>query len=579
MTEYFPFLQNYKKAFILAPLLVIIDVIGEIVQPQLMSQIVDQGVLPKNLHYILSTGLLMLGLSFVAIAGNVGNIYFSSKASVGFVSELRKGLFKKIQTFSFLNIDHFSSASLVTRLTNDVNIIQTVVMMSLRMLIRGPLMLVFGVIMATRINSSLAYIIAVAIPVLGLSIFFILQKGFPYFVKMQQKLDAVNAAIQENLVNIRVVKSFVREPFEGKKFAVANDDLKTIATKASGIVVMVMPVMMLVMNISIVAVVWFGGRQIVAGTMQIGHLMSFITYITQILMSLTMLSMTIMTFSRAGASSNRVLEILKTKADIKDSSQAFANSLKIQHGKVEFKGVSFKYHSGSVEDVLKDITFVAEQGEQIAIVGATGSAKSTLVQLIPRLYDVTEGQVLIDGIDVRDYTMQNLRERIGMVLQKNQLFSGTIKDNLKWGNPQASDDDIVRAARNAQAHDFIMSFPQQYETILGQGGVNLSGGQKQRICIAAALLKKPAILILDDSTSAVDSTTEAKIKDTFKTGFRNVTTFIIAQRISSVQSADKIIVLDNGEIVGMGSHAELLRSNKAYQEIYYSQQQMEENLL
>ncbi|MFY0255363.1 ABC transporter ATP-binding protein [Chitinophaga sp. 30R24] len=579
MTEYLKFLKKYKTAFILAPLLVVVDVIGEIVQPQLMSQIVDQGIQHKNIHYVIVTGGIMLILSFVAIVGNVGNIYYSSKASVGFAAALRSGLFKKIQTFSFLNIDHFSSASLVTRLTNDVNIIQTVVMMSLRLLIRGPLMLIFGVIMAARINSSLAFIIAIAIPVLGLSIFFILQKGFPYFVKMQQKLDMVNAAIQENLINIRVVKSFVRESFEENKFAIANNDLRNIAIKASGIVVMVMPVMMLVMNISIVAVVWFGGRKIIAGTMQIGHLMSFITYITQILMSLTMLSMTIMTFSRAGASSDRILEVLNTTVDIQDSPSVLANHLKVKQGKVEFKGVSFKYHPESEEYVLKDINFIAQPGEQIAIIGATGSAKSTLVQLIPRLYDVTKGQVLIDNIDVRDYSLNNLRSSIGMVLQKNQLFSGTIKDNLKWGNPLATDDDIIRAAKDAQAHDFIMSFPKQYETILGQGGVNLSGGQKQRICIAAALIKQPNMLILDDSTSAVDSTTEMKIRDAFQVDLKQVTLFIIAQRISSIQSADKIIILDNGEIVGMGKHAELMQSNKAYQEIYYSQQQKEENLL
>jgi len=577
MSAYLPFIQKYKKAFLLAPLLVIIDVIGEIVQPQLMSQIVDQGAQHKNLHDILMIGLVMLALSLVAIIGNVGNIYYSSQASVGFVTELRAGLFKKIQQFSFANMDRFSSASLVTRLTNDVNILETVVMMSLRLLIRAPLMLSFGVLMAARINTGLAVIIAVAIPVLGTSIFFILRAGFPYFLSMQQKLDQLNAAIQENLINIRVVKSFVREPFEEQKFTRANGNLKSIAIKASGIVVMVMPVMMLVMNVSIVAVIWFGGRKIMAGNMHVGQLISFITYITQILMALTMLSMTIMNFSRAAASSDRVLEVLRAKVDITDRPEA-EPALTLQSGKVEFKDVYFKYHTGSSEYVLKNISFVAEPGEQIAVIGATGSAKSTLVQLLPRLYEVSSGQLLINNRDVKDYPLKNLRSGIGMVLQKNQLFSGTIRDNLKWGNPSATDEEIIAAAKAAQAHDFIMSFPKQYETELGQGGVNVSGGQKQRICIAMALLKKPVILILDDATSAVDSTTEAQIKASLKTLLAGTTTFIIAQRISSVQSADRILILDNGAIVGMGKHEELLRDNSFYQAIYHSQQHQEEAL-
>ncbi|MET4141716.1 ABC transporter ATP-binding protein [Pedobacter sp. UYP1] len=575
MNAYFPFLKKYLTAFLMAPLLVFVDVMGEIVQPVLMSRIVDQGVQEKNLHYIIITGITMLVLSIVAIIGNVGNIYYSSKASVGFAAELRQGLFRKIQTFSFLNIDKFSSASLVTRMTNDINIIQNVVMMSLRLLIRAPLMLVFGVFMAARINSSLAFIIAVAIPVLGISIFFILRKSFPYFLRMQQKLDHVNGAIQEDLMNIRVVKSFVRESFEEKKFSISNNSLRDAAIKASAIVVMVTPVMMLVMNISIVAVVWFGGKKIISGTMHIGQLMSFITYITQILMSLTMLSMTIMAFSRAGASSKRVLEVLNADVDIVDTPSALERNIKIKAGKVEFRNVAFKYHKEAKRYVLNSINFIAHPGEQVAIIGATGSAKSTLVQLIPRLYEVGKGKILIDDLELKDYSLKNLRNSIGMVLQKNQLFSGTIKDNLRWGNPGATQEEIILACQEAQAHDFIMSFPKQYETELGQGGVNLSGGQKQRICIAMALVKHPLILILDDSTSAVDSTTEAKIQDEFKLHLKEVTIFIIAQRISSVQLADKIIVLDSGKIVGMGTHHELMKTNKTYQEIYHSQQQKE----
>lgn len=572
MRKYFPFFVKYKKALWLAPLLVVIDVVCEIVQPELMSKIVDNGVAHKNLAYILQTGGIMVALSLVAIAANVGNIYYSSRASVGFSDELRKGLFKRIQQFSFSNLDKFSSASLVTRMTNDVNILQEVIVMLLRLLIRAPLMLVFAVIIAVRINAGLASVIAVAIPVLAVSMFLILSRGLPFFEKMQQRLDKLNAVVQENLVNVRVVKSFVREGFEIKKFAISNDGLREMSVKASGLVVLIMPVMQLVMNISIVAIVWFGGNKIMAGTFQVGQLMSFITYITQILMSLMMLSMTIMTFSRAGASSQRILEVLNAEVDIVDVPGAKEKDLRVKQGKIEFKNVCFKYHPGSSGYVLKNINLAVNPGETIAIIGATGSSKTTLVELIPRLYDVTEGSILVDGADVRDYTLHNLRTGISLVLQQNELFSGTIKENLKWGRAQATDEEIVAAAKDAQAHDFIMSFPNQYETVLGQNGVNVSGGQKQRLCIARAILNKPAILIMDDSTSAVDVDTEAKIKASFSQHLKGTTTIIIAQRVSSIQAADNIILLDNGEIIGEGKHDELLKSSAVYQEIYHSQQ-------
>ena len=537
-----------------------------------MSKIVDLGVRQKNLAYIFQTGGLMVGLSLIAIATNIGNIYCSSHASVGFSAELRKGLFNKIQEFSFSNLDKFSSASLVTRITNDVNIMQEVIMMSLRLLIRAPLMLLFAVVIAVRINAGLASIIAVAIPVLSISIYIILRRGLPFFEKMQVRLDKVNSVVQENLVNIRVVKSFVREDFEKKKFEYSNEGLREMAVKASGMVVLIMPVMQLVMNISIVAIVWFGGNKIMAGNFQVGQLMSFITYITQILMSLMMLSMTIMTFSRAQASSERILEVLNTTVDITDSADAKEKNLPVKKGKVVFENVFFKYNADSNEYVLKNINLTIKPGETIAIIGATGSAKSTLVELIPRLYDATKGRVLVDDIDVREYTLQNLRSGISLVLQQNDLFSGTIKQNLKWGNMSASDEEIIAAAKDAQAHDFIMSFPKQYETILGQSGVNISGGQKQRLCIARAILRKPFILILDDSTSAVDTATEAKIRASFSSHLHDTTIIIIAQRISSVQSADKIILLDDGEIIGIGPHDELIKSSPVYQEIYYSQE-------
>jgi ATP-binding cassette subfamily B multidrug efflux pump len=572
MKKYFPFFIKYKKALLFAPLLVVIDVVCEIVQPELMSKIVDQGVRQKSLHYIFQTGGLMVGLSLIAIAANIGNIYFSSHASVGFAAELRKGLFKKIQEFSFSNLDKFSSSSLTTRVTNDVNILQEVIMMSLRLLIRAPLMLLFAVVIAVRINAALASVIAVAIPVLSISIYIILRRGLPFFEKMQKRLDKVNAVIQENLVNVRVVKSFVREDFEKKKFGASNDDLREMAIKASGLVVLIMPVMQLVMNISIVAIVWFGGNKIISGTFQVGQLMSFITYITQILMSLMMLSMTIMTFSRAEASSERILEVLNAAIDITDSATAKEKNIPVKKGNIIFENVFFKYHTDSSEYVLKNINLTIQSGETIAIIGATGSAKTTLVELIPRLYDVTKGCILVGDNDVRDYTLQNLRSGISLVLQQNELFSGTIKQNLKWGNPNASDEEIMNAAKDAQAHDFIMSFPKKYETVLGQSGVNVSGGQKQRLCIARAILRKPAILILDDSTSAVDTATESKIRASFKSHLYNTTIIIIAQRISSIQSADKIIVLDDGEIIGSGTHDELIKTNAVYQEIYYSQE-------
>jgi len=578
MKEYFPFFRNYRKALLLAPAFVIVDVFCEIVQPELMSKIVDNGVSQKSLPYIFQTGGIMVALSILAIAANIGNIYYSSQASVGFAAELRKGMFRKIQEFSFSNLDRLSSASLVTRLTNDVNILQQVIMMSLRLLIRAPLMLLFAVIIAVRINAGLASIIAIAIPVLAISIYLILRRGLPFFEKMQRKLDNVNGVIQENLVNVRVVKSFVREDFEKKKFGFANDELREIAVKASGMVVLILPVMQLVMNISIVAIIWFGGNKIISGTFQVGQLMSFITYITQILMSLMMLSMTLMTVARAGASSERILEVLNTEIDVVDSPAAKKNNLSVKQGKIEFKDVFFKYHANCSEYVLKNISFTVNPGETVAVIGATGSSKSTLVQLIPRLYDATEGHVLIDDQDVHNYTLQNLRTSIKLVLQQNELFTGTIRQNLKWGKADATDEEIMNAAKDAQAHDFIMALPKQYDTVLGQSGVNVSGGQKQRLCIARAILRKPAILILDDSTSAVDTATEAKMRESFNLHLKGTTILIIAQRISSILTADKIILLDDGEIIGTGSHDELIKNNTIYQDIYNSQQLQKEGV-
>jgi ATP-binding cassette subfamily B protein len=569
---YFPFFAKYKKAFLFAPLLVILDVICEIVQPYLMSGIVDVGVKQQNIALILQTGGLMIGLSLIAITANVGNIYYSSSTSVGFAAELRKGLFSKIQQFSFSNLEKFGSATLTTRITNDVNILQEVVLMSLRLLIRAPLMLLFAIVLAIQINSGLFFVIAIAISVLSVSIYFIMRYGFPFFEQMQYKLDKLNTVVQENLLNVRVVKSFVREKFEIEKFVISSNELRDIAIKASGAVILIMPVMQLVMNTSIVAIVWFGGNKIMSGTFQVGKLMSFITYITQILMSLMMLSITFMTFSRAAASSERILEVLTTESDITDSPAAKEKGLTVRKGKVEFRNVYFKYHPDSKEYVLNNINMILYPGETIAIIGATGSSKSSLVQLIPRLYEVSQGNIYIDDEDIKEYTLSSLRQSVAIVLQNNQLFSGTIKANLKWGNYNASDEEIIAAAKDAQAHDFIIALPDGYETILGQGGVNVSGGQKQRLCIARTILKKPIILILDDSTSSIDVYTESKISAALSRNKLSRSMIIIAQRISSIQHADKIIVLDNGLIAGCGPHSELIKNNLLYQEIFLSQQ-------
>lgn len=571
MKQYIQYFKKYKAAVMLAPLMMVIECISDIVQPMLMSNIVDIGIANQNLNYTVKIGIAMIILAIIAVFSGILNAVFSSKAAVGFATELRKALFKKIQSFSFSNIDKFSTSSLVTRLTGDITQLQNVTTMGLRMFIKAPLLLLFGAIMAISINKELAVILIVSIPILFIGIFVIVKYGFPMFSIMQQKLDKVNESIQENLTNVRVVKSFVRQDYEKKKFAKANTDLMDATMKAMNIVITNMPLMMFVMNFTTIAVVWFGGNQIVAGKFEVGKLMAFINYIFHILMSLMMVSMTLIMFSRAEASSTRIIEVLNTNPDIIDKE----NTKQIEHidGKVEFKNVSFKYDSSNEEYILKDINLTINSGETVAIIGSTGSAKTSLVQLIPRLYDVTDGEVLVDGVDVRDYEIKDLREKIGMVLQKNILFSGTIKENLKWGNEEATDEQIIQAAKDAQAHDFIMSFTDKYETDLGQGGVNVSGGQKQRLCIARAILKKPKILILDDSTSAVDTATEAKIREAFNNNLKDTTTIIIAQRISSVISADKIVIIDDGKIIGIGKHDELLANNETYKEIYYSQKE------
>ena len=487
-------------------------------------------------------------------------------------------MFAKVQKFSFANIDRFSTGSLVTRLTNDVTQVMNFVNMLLRMFLRTPGMLIGALVMVVIRDPGLARVLLVTIPVLLVVQVLVIRTGFPRFTRMQGRIDALNTDVQENLTNVRVVKSFVREDFEQQKFDRANGELKAAGLSAMRVMVMMMPLMMLIMNLTSVVVVWLGGNRVIAGTMLVGDLSAFITYISQILMALLMVSMLFMISSRSIASARRITEVLDEKIDLTDESCA-RPELHVEQGGVEFKNVSFRYYKNSEEKVLDDVSLRILPGQTVGIIGSTGSGKSTLVSMIPRLYDVDEGEVLVDGVNVKDYSLKHLRDGVGMVLQKNVLFSGTIAENLRWGDEDASDEEVRAAARSAQADGFIESFPEGYESGLDQGGTNVSGGQKQRLCIARALLKKPKILILDDSTSAVDTATEAKIRRAFANELKASTKIIIAQRISSVRDADQIIVLDDGRITGVGTHDELLRSNQAYQEIYESQESARESVL
>ena len=577
MKRYAAYIKPYLSAFLLAPLLMLTEVFGEILLPKFMSMIINNGVADRDTGYIIRMGIIMVLTAIVMAAGGIGGAYFSAKASICFTSDLRDALFAKVQNFSFKNIDQYSTGSLVTRLTNDVQQVQNVTMMGLRLLFRAPGMLIGALIMAFLMNAKLALVILIVIPFLSIAIVTIMVKAFPRFTLMQKKIDKLNSGIQEALTNVRVIKSFVREDYEEEKFQTMNQDLKDSSLNAMKIVIATMPIMMFAMNVTTLAVVWYGGNIIIAGNMQVGDLTAFTTYIVQILMSLMMLSMVLLQSSRAIASVKRISEVLDTEIDLTDEN-ASRKDLKVTEGKVEFKDVAFSYSNEGGEKILEHINFTAEPGKVLGIIGTTGSGKTSLVQLIPRLYDVTEGQVLVDGVDVREYSLKNLRDGVGMVLQKNVLFSGTIDENLRWGNEEASEEEVRSAAGAAQADGFVTSFTNGYDSDLGQGGSNVSGGQKQRLCIARALLKKPKILILDDSTSAVDTATEAKIRESFSTTLKDTTKIIIAQRIGSVESADKIIVLDDGRIIGMGTHEELMKNCEAYQEIYYSQRDREKEV-
>lgn len=567
--RYKSYILPYKSAFILGPLMMVTEVLGEILLPKFMSMIINHGVAQKDGGYILKMGLVMAITSFLMAAGGILGAYFAAKASISFTSDLRRDLFARVQQFSFKNIDTFSTGSLVTRLTNDIQQVQNLIMMGLRMMLRAPGMFLGALVMAFWMNAELAAVVLVVIPLLTAAIVWILRTAYPRFTAMQKALDTLNSGIQEVLTNVRVVKSFVREDYEEKRFAGTNRELKEAGLRALKIVIATMPVMMFAMNVTTLAVVWFGGNLIIGGRMEVGDLTAFTTYIVQILMSLMMLSMVFLQSSRAMASIRRINEVLDEPIDLSDEN-ASQKDRKVEKGRVEFKDVSFSYREGG-EPVLSHISLTAEPGETIGILGATGSGKTSLVQLIPRLYDVTEGSVRVDGIDVREYSLKNLRDGVGMVLQKNVLFSGTIEENLRWGDETATEEEVRRAAVYAQADSFVNSFAEGYKTEMGQGGVNVSGGQKQRLCIARALLKKPKILILDDSTSAVDTATEAAIRTAFREDLKDTTKFIIAQRLSSLEYADRILVLEDGRIIGEGTQEKLLASCEAYREIYETQ--------
>ena len=569
MFKLFSYLKSYPKMVVLAPLLMLLEVAMDLLQPRLIAMVVDQGIATGDLSLIMRIGLTMIGVAIIGMMAGVGCTIASSIASEGFAADLRTDLYRKVQSFSFANLDRFKTASLITRLTNDVLQVKNIVYMALRIVIRAPFMCIGGIMMAVLINARLTLSLAVAIPLLVLALSIAIARGFPLFAIVQQKLDRVNEVIRENLSGVRVVKAFVRADFEKARFAQANQELIEITVKASRMVALVLPIILLILNLSIVAVLWFGGIQINQGSMQVGQLIAFINYLTQILTSLLMVAFILMAVSRAKASADRINEVLESEVDIKDRTGADSSS--ITEGKLRFENVSFRYQGAKGEPVLKNISFEAKPGETVAIIGATGAGKSTLINLIPRLYEPTTGRILIDGKDIKDLKLNTLRKSISVVLQESLLFSGSIDDNLKLGHQDASPEEVSQAARVAQADSFITSFPEGYQTQLGQKGVNLSGGQKQRLAIARALLKKSKILILDDSTSAVDVGTEARIQRGLRELMKQCTTIVIAQRISTVHQADKILVLDDGKIVAQGSSNELLKSCKIYQDIYTSQ--------
>lgn len=568
------FMKPYALWSVLAPLLMVVEVVMDLLQPALMASIVDKGLMKNDLSHILSTGSIMIGIAVIGMNGGVGCAICASIASQNFGNDLRLKLFEHIQTFSNRNLDRLKTGSLITRLTNDVVQLQTFVQMILRSFVRSPLLLIGSLVMAVRISPSLAMILLAAVPLLFILLFVLIRLSFPLFARMQEKLDGVSNVLQENLTGIRVIKAFVRGDHEQKRFDTANTGYTDTGIRAIRLMALNMPLMMLILNASIIAVLWFGGLQNWNGALPLGELIAFINYVTQLLMSMMMLSTMLAFVSRAKVSGDRVNEVFAATSEITEAPAA--DHAAITLGRIEFSKVSFAYNRGDENLVLEDISFAASPGETIAILGATGAGKSTLVSLIPRFYEVLSGAVLIDGTDIREISLEHLRSRIGFVMQQSLLFSGSIRDNIRYGRPEAIDEEVEQAAVAAEAHGFITAMPQGYDTQLGQRGVNLSGGQKQRLSIARALLIKPAILILDDSTSALDAVTEASIRLLLKTELQNCTVVMIAQRVSSIIDADRILILENGRIAAQGTHTELMAGSEIYRDIRHSQLKEEE---
>lgn len=561
-------MKKYRTYAILSPIMMILEVAADVLVPFLMSRIVDVGIKNQDMDYVIRTGLLMILLALSGMFMGVVSSFFGARAGYGFAAEIRAKAFERIQNYSFANLDTLSAPTLITRLTTDADMLGQVAMMSLRMAIRAPFLMILALFMSVTVNPGLSMVFLVAIPVVIVILLIVLKFANPMFKSIQRRVDRLNAIIQENLIGIRVVKSFNRQPYEEKRFRQRNDDLKNMAMKAISLITVLMPVLNLVIYGCIGAVLWFGGQQIMAGTMLPGELIAFITYITQIMMALMMLSMYFMMLTRGSASASRLIEVLETESEITVPAAAGDT---VENGSVEFRQVHFRYPSNS-QDVLKNIDLKITSGQLVGIIGSTGSGKTSLVQLIPRLYDVTAGEVLVGGRDVRAYRLDALRQQIGMVLQKNTLISGTIRSNMRWGNEQATDEDIIEALKQAQAWEFVAKYTDGLDHPVEQGGSNFSGGQKQRLTIARALVKKPRILILDDSTSAVDMTTDAKLRKSFRENLGHITTIIIAQRISSIEDADTIIVMNNGEVESQGTHAQLLETSPIYREINDSQE-------
>ncbi len=595
MKRWISYAKPYMPYFIIGPICMIIEVVGEVLMPKMLGTLIDYltyvtaegeelspfiaklvGIFGENTAFVVTITAGMLLTALLMMIGGVGGAYFGAKAAVNYAADLRSDIFKKVQGFSFSNIDRFSTGSLVTRLTNDVTQIQNFVNMLLRMALRSPGMFIGALIMAFATNRELSVVFLVSLPLLVIALYAIIRRGFPRFSAMQSKIDTLNSDIQENITNVRVVKSFVRQDHEKKKFAAANGELKKSGLSAMLVMILMQPVMSFFMYGTTLAVLWFGGNKVIGGTLTPGDLTTFITYATQILMSLMMVSFLFVTLSRAMASGRRISEVLDEKIDITDPAPDARGKTPVTKGGVEFRNVSFRYYKGSDEKVLDNINLSIPAGKTVGIIGSTGCGKTTLVSLIPRLYDADSGEVLVDGRNVRDYSLYDLRDGVGMVLQQNVLFSGTVAENLRWGNESATDEELRSAADAAQADSFVSAFEDGYNHPIERGGTNVSGGQKQRLCIARALLKCPKILILDDSTSAVDTATEKHIREAFGDYLEGATKIIIAQRISSVRDADIIAVMNEGRITGVGTHEELMENNEEYREIYYSQNERKE---